>query len=138
MPYTQYTNLIKRGKHNVTANFPKNIIPHTFLANTPAHTSIRHHIEKGNYQQILNMIKDHNCQFHFSKVYSPVEDPKDQTYRNNTPIFDKVLKKRLSSTSLASNTFQQTLVFRDKTSKEFTFQFHIVILFEDLTSRNKR
>ena len=39
-----FTNLIKGGKHNIAFKFAQNVIPHTPISNTHAHTSIRNHI----------------------------------------------------------------------------------------------
>ena len=46
-----FTNLINGGHHEVAAKFAQNLIPHTPISNTHAHTSIHNHICDNNPNQ---------------------------------------------------------------------------------------
>ena len=105
-----FSNLLSAGKPHVAAKFTKNLIPHTAIANTDAHDSIRYHIDNEEGHQIMNVIKAHTRDWDVKEAYPQLEHPSDRDCRRNIPIFDKIFTKRLSSSTLGSNTFIQTLL----------------------------
>ena len=94
----------------MAAKFAKNLIPHTAIANTDAHDSIRYHIDNEEGHEIMNVIKAHTRDWDVKEAYPQLEHPSDRDCRRNIPIFEKIFTKRLSSSTLGSNTFIQTLL----------------------------
>ena len=105
-----FSTLLGSGKSHIASKWAKNLVPHTAIANSDAHDSIRHHIQSQNGHQILNILDAHSKDWDPKRVYPALENGEQQLCRRNVPIFDKVLQQRLGTAFLASNTLVSTLV----------------------------
>ena len=94
----------------MAAKFAKNLIPHTAIAHTDAHQLICNHIENEQGHHIVNVIKAHSRKWDVKEAYPELQHPSERDCRRNIPIHDKIFTKRLSSSTLASNMFIQTLI----------------------------
>ena len=58
-----------------------------------------------NGHEIMNVIKAHSKDWDVKEAYPELQHPTNLYCRANIPIFDKIFTKRLSSSTLGSNTF---------------------------------
>ena len=105
-----FSNLLSAGAPHVDAKFAQNLIPHTELAHTDTHDSICSYIENGNGHDIMNVIEDHSKDWNVEEAFPEGGLPSKVHCRANIQSIDKNLKQRLGSSTLASNTFIQTLL----------------------------
>ena len=66
-----------------------------------------YHVSNNDGHGIVSVLEKHSRYWDVEKAHPDIEHPSERICRKNIPKYHKVLKKRLGSTALATNTLTQ-------------------------------
>ena len=102
------SRVVANDQSKLLGNWAANLLPNTHISNSHVQTNIRELIKNEDSQGVVRALEKSRLSYNVDALYEE-QDPKrinviDTAIRENLPFYDEVLRERLSSSALVTNT----------------------------------